>query len=143
MEDEVVARSFRFHYRDKASNQEGEIEIQFMETEDEKGWKPQPAAPKSLLLKEAEQGGETDSWPLFLTLLLICYSLSGMSRYRKREKGWSSKGSRTSEQIEKHNKKLGTDTLCVGSSEVEMGERVCNMRWVFSPMDGVDHLNVT
>ena len=61
MEDEVVARSFRFHYRDKVSNQEGEIEIQFMETEDEKGWKPQPAAPKSLLLKEAEQGGETDS----------------------------------------------------------------------------------
>ncbi len=47
-EDEVVARSYKFRYREKTSNQEREIEIQFMEDEGEAGWLPRPQPPRLL-----------------------------------------------------------------------------------------------
>ncbi len=46
-EDEVVARSYLFSYRYKATGQEGKIGIQFMKT-DGGDWAPRPAPPKSL-----------------------------------------------------------------------------------------------
>jgi hypothetical protein len=48
VEDEVIARSFKFRYRHTATNQEGEMEIQFMEAETKEEWIPRPTPPKTL-----------------------------------------------------------------------------------------------
>lgn len=53
-EDEVVARSIKFRYRHRATKREGEIKIQFMESEDKEGWIPNPEPPAKLPQPSAE-----------------------------------------------------------------------------------------
>lgn len=47
-EDEVIARSYRFRYRRKEADKQGEIEIQFVKPEAGDGWIPRPTPPKTL-----------------------------------------------------------------------------------------------
>lgn len=48
MEDEVVARSFKFRYRKPGLMAEKEIEIQFMKKPTTQQWVPSPEPPKEL-----------------------------------------------------------------------------------------------